>query len=301
MKRAFVVLNPVSGTGDKDETEHLIKQHFTAQGWRHSIYRTTGHEKLYAIVEDARKEEFDLIVAAGGDGTVSGVASGMIHSDIPLGILPCGTGNALARDMDIPLTLPEALDVLTAAQAFQCVDALQVGERYYILNISMGASAQAMLDAEREHKRRFGILAYIWAGMRQLAGVQPHRFEVEIDGVQHTARASDVVVANSSIIGLSQLRLAPDIRLDDGRMDVCVIRTRSLWDYAQILWDILRLRQKRNSHVKFYKATESVTIADQQAQALPVQGDGEFIGRASVTVTLVPDAVRLVVGKRELP
>jgi diacylglycerol kinase (ATP) len=293
MKNVYVVFNPVAGPDDAGDVEKRIAKHFAAHEWRYEMYTTTGEEKLPEVVRRALEEDaFDLCVAAGGDGTVAGVASGLVHSGVPLGIIPAGTGNALARELEIPLQAPQALALLTGEHTLRSFDALQVEDSFYFLNLSAGVGAQVMLDTEREAKRKLGTLAYIWAGIKRLLGFQPYRFAVQINGRTEHFNASDVVVANSAIIGLSALRISPDVHYDDSRFNVCVVRARTLWDYIRILWDMLLGRQKRSLHLHFLEAERHVEITADPS--VPIQADGEFIGRGSVAVSLVPQAVRII-------
>lgn len=292
MKRVYIVFNPVAGPDDSRDVKELIIQHFETRDWTYEVYTTTGEEQVAEVVKQALKQEFDLCVAAGGDGTVASVASGLVHSQVPLGIIPCGTGNALARELDIPLQAPQALEILTGEHALCSFDALQVQNRFFFLNLSIGVSAQAMLDATREVKRKVGVLAYIWAGMKKLAGFQPHRFVLKVDGRDYQFRASEVVVANSAIIGVPTLRIAPDVHFDDGRFNVCVVHARTLWDYLKIVVDILLGRQKRSPHLHFLEAKGNVYI--EANHTAPIQADGEFIGRESVSVSLVSEAVQII-------
>lgn len=292
MKRAYIVLNPVSGTDDPQDVRELITQYFDAQDWAHEIYTTTGEEQVADVVRKALKQDFDLCVAAGGDGTVAGVASGLVHSQVPLGIVPSGTGNALARELKIPMQQSLALEIITGSHTLRSFDALQVQERFFFLNLSFGVSAQAMLDAERQVKRKFGVFAYVWSGLKRLVGFQPYKFELDIDGQTYRFRASEIVVANSAIVGLPALRIAPDVRFDDGRFNVCIVRANTLWDYLKIGWDMLLGHQKRNPHLRFLEAKHSVSI--RVTHPVPIQADGEFIGRGSIDVSLVPQAVQII-------
>lgn len=293
MKRVYIVLNPAAGPDDSRNVEELMIQHFETQDWAYEVYTTTGEEQVAEVVKQALEEQtLDLCVAAGGDGTVAGVASGLVHSQVPLGIVPCGTGNALVRELDIPLQAPQALKLLTGEHVLRSFDALQVQDRFFFLNLSIGVSAQAMRDATREVKRKVGVLAYVWAGMKKLAGFQPHRFLVKVDGLAYHFHASEIVVANSAIIGVPTLRIGPDVHFDDGRFNVCVVRARTVWDYLRIVGDMLLGRQKRNPHLRFLEAAQRVDISANHA--VPIQADGEFIGRESVSVSLVPNAVQIV-------
>lgn len=292
MKRVYIVFNPVAGPDGSQDVKSLMIEHFEARHWRYEIYTTTGEEQLVEVVKDALHQAPDLCVAAGGDGTVAGVASALVHSQVPLGIIPCGTGNALARELDIPLRAPQALELLNGEHTLRSFDALQVQNRFFFLNLSVGVSAQAMLDTKRETKRKIGMLAYVWSGLKKLIGFQPYQFTLKVDGHTLHVYASEVVVANSAILGLSTLRIAPDVRFDDSRFNVCIVRARTLWDYLKIVVDIVLGHQKRSPHLRFLEAKDTVYIEANHPVA--IQADGEFIGRESVSVSLVTEAVQII-------
>ena len=105
--RLFFILNPVAGHYQAQNVQRVFAEIFDRQKIAYDIYETTGQENLIEIVQAALGKNYSAIVAGGGDGTVSGVASGLITSDIPLGILPLGTGNLVARELEIPLDLAE--------------------------------------------------------------------------------------------------------------------------------------------------------------------------------------------------
>jgi YegS/Rv2252/BmrU family lipid kinase len=292
---AFVVLNPVAGTTDPDRLERRIVRRFESAGWVLDIHRTAENEEISHIVRKAIAQEPDMVIAAGGDGTVSQVAEGLIGTDIPLGLIPTGTGNVLARDLEIPLLSSRAIRLLVGPHKTRAIDALRVDDRHFLLNISIGTSAAAMHDTEREEKRQFGFLAYIWTGIRKLLGVQPAHFSLEVDGRTHRADASDVIIANSGIIGVPALRLGNEISMDDGKMGICIIRARAAWDYLRLMWDALLRRPQRDPRYHCLTATEQVTVSSDPA--LPVQGDGDPIGHGSLNVSIAPDALRVIVGK----
>jgi diacylglycerol kinase family enzyme len=243
----------------------------------------------------------DVFVAAGGDGTFSGVAGGLVHTEAAVGIVPLGTGNLLARDLGIPLNPQAALNLLTGAHTLQRIDAMQVDKNFFVLNVSVGLTGIMMRDTEREDKRRFGRAAYLWTGFRGLLGYQPHVFHIAIDGESSRVRASEVVIANSGAAGDPSLRWGPDVRLDDGQLDVHIIRTRSAIDYLRLAGAVLLGRQRQDPTIRHFIARESATVND--APSLPVQGDGEFIGWPPVEVKMVPNAIQVVVpteGEQEL-
>lgn len=228
MARAFVVFNPVAGASC-DSVCQTIEDHFGGAGWSYGIYETTGEERIARVVRGAvERDEVDLVVAAGGDGTVAGVAGGLVDTAVPLGVLPLGTGNVFARELGIPEGTQAALELLTGDHLLLCVDAMQVEGQCFLLNVSVGLSGEMMRATARRDKRRYGRLAYAWVGLRTIVGYQPHRFELTLDGERQVVRAAELTIANSGAMGDPALRWSPEVELDDGHMDVCIVRARSV-------------------------------------------------------------------------
>lgn len=295
MRKAFVVLNPVAGHS-RERVPSLLERHFAEMNWACELYETTGEECVADVVRAALKRKLgavDLVVAAGGDGTVSGVAGGLVGAPVPMGIIPVGTGNALARELNIPLNVKAALNLLTGEHALAELDAMQVEERFFVLNVSVGLSSLMIHHTAREDKRRFGRVAYVWTGLMRLFGYQPHRFDVSVDGERTRWRAVEVMIANSGAIGDPSLRWSPQVKLNDGRIDVCIVRAKSALDYLRLTWAVLLGRQRRAPHLQHLIAERDVAVSTDSH--LPVQGDGDFIGWPPVEMAVVPGAVQVIV------
>src|SRR5919109_2463487 len=276
ISRVFVVLNPVAGRSTAADVYAALKRHFVAEVWIYEVYETTGHERIVDVVREALERGCDMVVAAGGDGTVSGVAEALIHTDIPLGIIPVGTGNVLARELGLPLTLEAACALLAGEHATTNLDAMQVGDQFFVLQIGIGIDSLMIRDTGREHKRRFGRAAYLWTAFTRLLGYQPRRFTIVADGKRIRPRAAQVLVANGGVLGVSPFRWGPDIQPNDGRIDVCILSARTAIDYPGLAWHLLRGQHKRDRKVRYLSATRSVAISADRP--LPVQADGEIIG-----------------------
>jgi diacylglycerol kinase (ATP) len=291
MRHALVVLNPLAGTSDVDRVHEAVAR--AAASGLHCDVRVIGPpQQVTAAVRAALPGSFDLIAAAGGDGTVSAVASALVHTDVPLGIIPIGTGNILARDLGIPLDLYSALQLLCAAYHTRTLDAMQVGGQYFLLSIGIGLSAVMARDTTLEDKRRLGRFAYVLRGLQALRGFQPRRFALTVDGRTSRVRAAEVIVANSSTVGAPSIRWGPHVLLDDGVLDVCVVRARAPLDYFKIAWNLLH-GQKKDPRIRFLRARESIIIG--AGRPLPVEADGEWIGQTPVHIQVVPAAVHVIV------
>lgn len=290
--KTFIVINPVAGMQEAEIVREKIQSNLQAHEIPSEVYETNKKEDLNQKVRDAVRRGFKLFVVAGGDGTLAGVASGLVDTQIPLIVIPTGTWNALARNLDIPLQTDQALELLFQEHAVRAIDMLQVGQNFHILNVSMGIGPQIMRDVKRSEKRRFGKLPDLWKGLQQLLKFRLFRFDVTIDGQPNRFRASELIVANSKILGIKALQLDPGIRMDDGKMNVCRIYAKSLIDYIRLAISFLTGNQEHNWNILCIEAVKEVEIHGRKN--LLVQGDGEIIGNLPVTVKLRPKAICIV-------
>jgi diacylglycerol kinase (ATP) len=303
--RAFVLLNPHSGSCTAADVRRAIHEHLG--GPEAEVHEIARGDDLTAIVRSAVDRGFDPIVAAGGDGTVSTVADALVGTKAHLIILPLGTANVLARELGIPVELEGScllgshcvrLGSLAGSDhdVFR-LDAMKVGRRHYFTQLGVGIDALMIRDTADEHKKRYGRLAYLWTAASRLIGFQPRRFTITIDDQTLVAKASQVLVANTGMMGQPGLRWGQDIRADDGRLDVCIVRARTVLDYLGIFWYVVRGRHKQSTNVRYKVASRSVVIATRRP--LPAQADGEIVGDTPIRVEVVPNAVRVVVPKVE--
>ena len=222
------------------------------------------------MVHTAVKQGFKLFISAGGDGTLSSVIDGLVGTELPLVIIPTGTWNALARALDIPLQIDQAIELVFQDHKIQTIDVMQVGENYFVLSVSAGIGALAMKDVEREDKRRLGKFADLRKAVAELLEFRAFPFEVKIDGKFTKFRASELMVANTSILGVKALQLDPSIRMDDGKLNVCRIYANNITDYLKLAVSMFRSDRKRNWNVVCIEALEQVEIRSRER--LPVQG-----------------------------
>lgn len=297
MRRVLVVVNPVAGSADVEALRSAVDARFGGQDWAYEWFETAGDGHTGETVRESLGKRLDMVVAAGGDGTVSAVADALAKSRVPLGILPTGTGNGLAQGMGIPLDLEQGLDVIAGPHDVRPIDTLRLGDRHFVLNVTVGVSARMMSDTNSDEKRRFGIAAYIWTGAAKLGGFQPHRFAITVDGREHVLRAAEVIVANSGAIGTRFARLARQIIPDDGQVDVLVVRAGTLPRLLGVLFNVLLGRQSEDPALGRMIAQRSVAI--EATRPIPAQGDGETIGHTPIRIDIVPGSVRIIVPRED--
>jgi YegS/Rv2252/BmrU family lipid kinase len=233
--------------------EERVTQACAMAGWATPLcLQTTTEDPGQGVTAQALDKGVDLVLAAGGDGTIRAVASALAGSDVPLVILPIGTGNLLVRNLGLPNDLDAALAVLqsttdrTLDLGYLRADDPDAGEHFVVM-AGMGFDAAMMEDAPEQLKERLGWAAYVVSGARHLTD---RGFRVQLsldDGPWLRRRARGVLVGN---VGRLQggLQLLPDAEPDDGFLDVAVLGPRHLRDWAVLAWQVIRRRQDRAGH-----------------------------------------------------
>ena len=293
MSRAFVIVNPASGHCQPDTIAAVIERAALTDARELELREISSGESVSDIIRAAAARGFDMFVAVGGDGTVSGVVEGLGGSSVPIAIVPTGTGNLLARRLGIPLDPVAAAGLIAGEHAIRTIDAMRVGTRVFVLNVGVGISSATVRDTSNADKRRFGRAAYVGTGLRELLGFRPCRFTVTVDGRATRVRATEITVANCDFIGDIPWPWAPEILPDDGKLDVCLVLVPTAGESIRSGLRVMRHRRKPVPNVRWLRARRSVKI--ETNRILPVQGDGDLIGETPVEVTVLPRAVRVIV------
>jgi YegS/Rv2252/BmrU family lipid kinase len=295
IKRALLFFNKKSGQNAGGGKLDLIRDHLM----EHDINVQTEFvpkppNEMRSLVHQALTEGVELVLAAGGDGTISLVADALVDSGLPLGILPLGTGNLLAKELKIPTHLEKALDLVTSTdwQPFE-IDAIEMNGHHYLLNLSAGLSSQVMKNTPSEEKQRFGFFAYLAHFFQQVFGLKLQRFEISCDEKKATSfMASEVMVTNGKTIAFDPLEWADDIYINDGRLDLFIIRAANLFDILKFIIVIFSKRTWRNPIIRHLPIEDSCTI--KSAHPLPIQADGDAVGQTPITVRVKRRAVSIV-------
>jgi diacylglycerol kinase (ATP) len=295
-KFVYVIMNPVAGNANSLDIRDTLENCFPPDRHRIEIYETSGDEDLTEITRQACENGADLVIAAGGDGTVAGVVNGLINTGVPLGLLPLGTGNGLARAMKVPLDPEEAIELLAGDYCLMDLDVMQAEDKYFILNVSAGASAKAMRATPPESKQQFGIAAYVWTIASELIGLSPRKYELLVDGIQMQVRAAEILVSNGTILTNPPEPLGHPREFTDSKLDVYIVQTRTLLDYLRTAWELFSKPQEKKTNIKHIQVSESIRI-DTIGDSQPTQGDGEPLSETPVEIRLTPKAIKVIVPK----
>lgn len=291
--RFFIVFNPVAGQHDGEQVRRAFAATFGQAGLRYTVYETQAGELLVPVVQRALAEQFTTVVAAGGDGTVAAVATALVGGTIPLGIVPVGTTNIVARELGLPLQPEAACQVLLQSRRTVSLDVMQVGTRAFLSHISMGSYARIVAQATRQAKRRFGRLVHVWYACKELARPKTWPFTVTVDTQTHQVQATTILVANAGTAGVAGVRWGAHIAPHDGVLNVVILRANGPIDSLRALWHLVRHPAQPSPTRLSLQATRHVTITT--VHSVPVRADGEIIGDSAVDIRLLPHAVAVIV------
>lgn len=290
----MALLNPTSGRERADACERAIVASLESRGVSVEVRRTEGPGDAERWASEARDDGFDLILVAGGDGTVAEALAGSTRQDepLPVVIVPIGTGNGLARAMGIPLDATEAIEAVIDAPAVRLDVALvePFGHRF-VMFLGAGYDAEINAGADSETKRRHGFLAYLRVGVERLAHRRNHRVRLTLDEREVRTPAHTVSVFNAGSFAFGGIAFGPETRSDDGALDLTVLRRPSI---VGTVLDLARLMVGRRPAAPTWQAK---TIRIDAQPPLPVHADGEVLGETPVSISVLPIQARLLVPK----
>lgn len=232
----------------------------------------------------------DLVILGGGDGTMNAAAPALIDTRLPLGILPLGTANELARTLDLPVD-PAAAAAIIAAGHLRRIDLGEANGVPYFNVAHVGLTTEIAHRLTSDSKKRWGKLGYAIAAWRIVRRVRPFTATVRHDGRTETFRTLQVSVGNGVFYG-GGLRVAEGARPDDGRLDVYSLEARRWWKLIALLPGLKRGTHGRDADVRAFRTTE-VTLTTRRPR--DVDADGERITRTPAHFRVLPAAVQVFV------
>lgn len=296
-KRIHIIINPASG-GD-EPILNIFNDVLTPYGveWDVSITKTMGDGERFARA--AIDDGVDLVVVYGGDGTVLDVVKGMIGRKTPLAIMHGGTANAMADEVGIPFKLSEAAQLIIDDEAIlRPIDVGKTGRGYFLIRVGTGMVATITKATTRELKNRFGIAAYIIGGIQALTNPEYVHYRLEIDGEVVETDGAACLVTNASYVGTMGLRLANDIVVDDGLLDVYILNN-DLKTVLGMAGSIANIDRSRLS-LQHWRCKE-VKIDCDPVQGLYGDGEPEPLGTTPCYATVLPGAIKVLVPKSSIP
>jgi YegS/Rv2252/BmrU family lipid kinase len=291
MRRVLLLANPASRRGNR--LRIAAKHAFRAAGVDvdEMITERPGHGRELCARYAA---QYDAVFTLGGDGTAMEVVSALAGTGRPVGVLPGGTGNLIARALGTPMLMRHAVRALLRGDVKQ-VDLGVLGDgRHFAFAAGVGIDARMIEGTPPWLKRKIGVLAYVMTAGKALLRNEKFLLRATVDGDIIEREAVSVMVTNFGAVLHDRLTLGPGIRQDDGKLDLCVFSPNSMWDGLRILWRLAR-KDFRNDPCMMFRSGAHFRIETDPPS--PAQADGELVGQTPFDVRVQPLAATLLTPK----
>lgn len=283
MKRARIIYNPTSGRELFKKHLPEVLQKFEQAGYETSCHATTCEGDAIEAAKIAAERNFDLIIAAGGDGTINEVINGIANLDHrpQIAVIPVGTTNDFARAIGIPLNnVLQAVEVILNGEAMK-IDIGKVNDHYFINIAGGGRLTELTYEVPSKLKTVVGQLAYYLKGMEMLPSIRPAEVEIEYDGKLFQGEIMLFLVSLTNSVGGFE-KLAPDSKLNDGMFDLLILKKANLAEFIRVASLALRGEHINDEHVIYTKANR-VKVSNKDKMQLNLDGEyggmlpGEFV------------------------
>lgn len=288
--RTRVIINPKSGTNKKRNIEELIYRFFDQSAFDFEVFYTNGPMHAYQLSKEAAVLNYDLVIAVGGDGTVNEVGKGLIGSHTAIGIIPSGSGNGLAKHLNISSDPKKAIQVI---KRFQCVsiDTIQINNNQLIGIAGIGFDAHIARHFATSKKR--GFWSYAALVLQEYPYYSSRIFEMEIDGKSVREEGLLISFANSSQYG-NDIKIAPQASLCDGYINIVILKKPPFYALPDIL---MKLINGTITHSKYYKSMccREVVVHTRNLIA-HIDGEPVFFENG-ISLKVLPKSLKVVVPK----
>ena len=293
MNNFCFIINPISGIKRKQSIVATIDSVLGERGISYSLWFTTPKERGEALCKKAIEEGFSCVIAVGGDGTVHEIGKSLINTNVPLGIIPVGSGNGLARNLGIPLSLKKAvMNLINGSIAI--IDTIKVNDEKYLGVAGVGFDAFVAKEFAKETTR--GIKTYSKIVMREFKSFEPSHYEIRLNGEIINTSAFLITIANSAQYG-NNAHIAPHAKMNDGLFDICIMED---FPTLQAPGLIARLFLRNIDESKYYRTVSSSQCIIKQNQSY-VQLDGDVYNLGSeLEFNINPKSLRVITPKKFL-
>ncbi|GAB4577807.1 MAG: YegS/Rv2252/BmrU family lipid kinase [Anaerolineales bacterium] len=286
-RSAVLIVNTFSRHGERLFFRTL--DGLTARGIHITASYPVRHPRqLLEIAQEALSRKPPLVIVGGGDGTLSTLTDYFAYQDVVMGVLPLGTGNSFARGLGLPLELGAAMDVIVQGKVVD-VDLGKINENYFANNITIGFSAEVAHHIPNRLKRIFGPLAYGIQAMKHILTSQKFHLTLTTDHETYTTDSYQVIIANGSGFGLAPI--IPGAHADDRKLTILALEAVNRWQLLSFWGRSLFGTHRPMQRIKMLN-TEKVTVHTDPPKPLDI--DGEEGTQTPVTITLAPNALKII-------
>jgi diacylglycerol kinase (ATP) len=277
-RRVLVIFNPVAGRRRRLKLNRVLVG-LESQGCEVTLRETAAKGDAEALALAADPAAFDVVVAAGGDGTINEIINGLAASPLPLALIPLGTANVLAAEIGLDLSAAAIAETIARGDAAPIYLGSANGRRFAMM-IGIGIDARVVEALDPRLKRLAGKLAFVWSALGAIARYRPARYDLEIDGTHYLAAAA--VLANGRFYG-GRFILAPRANLGHPSLQIVLLERPGRWNLLRYGVALARGRLDRLSDARMIK-TDRVKVSGPDGEA--VQADGDLAGALPLFVTV---------------
>ena len=288
-KSIIFIVNPISGTKSKEALPQLIDQCIDQSRYNCRIVKTEYAGHAAEIATQCANNGDDICVAVGGDGTVNEVARSLVHNNTALGIVPCGSGNGLARHLCLPMNMKGALDIINQGQTDH-FDYGTINGKPFFCTCGMGFDAFVSLKFAEAGKR--GLTTYVENVLKEGLTYKPDTYTVEDESGVHQYKAFLIACANAAQYG-NNAYIAPGASMQDGVMDVIIMEPFNVIEAPTLAVDLFAKTLGNNSHIKTFQA-RSIHIHREREGAVHFDGDPIKMG-TDIDVCMEPLGLKAVI------
>lgn len=295
-KIAHLIFNPVAGQGDAQQDLATIEQLLSAE-LDLTVHQTTKDTCAEELTERAIAAGAEVVIAAGGDGTVSAVAGKIVNTNIALGVIARGTANAFANALNIPIDIRNACQTILNGDSL-AVDLALCNGYPMLLLVGIGLEANAVEAASREAKNRFGILAYLIAGVQQLRAMKPFEVKIETEETVITCQATAITVANAAPATSILAQGTDAVDYTDGLLDITIFAPENTMSALMASYHLLQSALLNHATTRDdigYLRARSAKITTNPQQKVTI--DGEIIDTQSLEVKSIPAGLKVLVAE----
>ena len=292
-KRIIFVVNPISGTQSKKAILKWIDERMDRSVYDYSIVRTEYAGHATQIAASAVEDKVDVVVAIGGDGTINEIARALVHSETALGIIPCGSGNGLARHLRIPMEPKAAIDIINQGNRL-CIDYGKINNIPFFCTCGVGFDAFVSLKFADSGKR--GLLTYLENTLHESLTYQPETYEIENEEGTMKYKAWMIACGNASQYG-NNAYIAPQASLTNGLMDVTIMEPFTVLDVPSLSFQLFNKTIDQNSRVKTMRA-KKIKIHRAHDGVMHFDGDPLMAGK-ELEVEIIPSGLYVIASEKK--
>ena len=287
-KQILFIVNPISGTQNKEAILKSIEERLNKDVFEPTICKTQYAGHAFDIASEAVKNKVDFVVAIGGDGTINEIGRALIHTDTAMGIIPCGSGNGLARHLHIPMDANKAIDVINDANV-RAIDYGVIADHPFFCTCGVGFDAFVSLKFADSGKR--GLLSYLENALQESLTYKPETYEIENSNGTVKYKAFLIACANASQYG-NNAYIAPQASLTDGMMDITVLEPFTVLDVPSLSFQLFNRTIDQNSRIKTMR-DKKIVIHRQSEGVFHFDGDPTFGGK-DLEVEIKPMGIKVI-------